>query len=54
VLQFDQVNHQRRFAASAEVSAWEFQDNYRELSVFETRALRAVMEAWKLNPVDDN
>jgi uncharacterized cupin superfamily protein len=29
---------------------WEFFDNYRELMVFETKALRAVMDAWKLDP----
>jgi uncharacterized cupin superfamily protein len=29
---------------------WEFHDAYRELIVFETKALRAVMERWKLSP----
>jgi uncharacterized cupin superfamily protein len=29
---------------------WEFFNNYRELIVFETKALRAVMDAWKLDP----
>ena len=31
---------------------WEFQDRYRELIVFETRALHAVMQAWNLKPAD--
>jgi uncharacterized cupin superfamily protein len=29
---------------------WEFHDEYRELIVFETRALQAVMKAWDLAP----
>jgi uncharacterized cupin superfamily protein len=29
---------------------WEFHDEYRELIVFETRALQAVMKAWDLSP----